>query len=314
MNIRNKILVTGSNGVLGTAILKQLNLRGYKNVLSPSRFEMDLLNVESTISYFEINKPDIVIHLASLVYGLLGNMNNQLRSLIGNTNINNNIFEAISKTNVVTKMFFAGTVAGYPYPYANDLLKECDFFGHGLPHDGEFGYAMSKRHAYAYLKILSEESDIKFTYGVFTNLYGINDKFDVINGHVIPSLISKAYTAKTTDGVLDVWGDGSGIRDFLYADDAADATLLCLEAGCENEIINISSGMGTPLSEVANIVANNFGVKKINFSMHKPTGILRRTVDNTKLKSIGFSQKFSIQNGLKITSDWYSNNIDKVRI
>jgi Nucleoside-diphosphate-sugar epimerases len=135
-------------------------------------------------------------------------------------------------------------------------LKEADFF-EGLPHYGEFGYAMAKRHAYTYLKIISQETEMLFSYGIFTNLYGENDRFDESNGHIIPSLISKAYSASLSGKNLNVWGNGSAERDFLYAEDAARAVLLCLEDDNPQRIINISSGRGIRIGYIAETIAKN---------------------------------------------------------
>jgi len=304
------ILVTGSGGVLGSAILSELNRSGFHNILSPDRSELNLLDANSTRSYIRKYKPKSIIHLASLVYGLGGNLKYQLQSVIANTAINNNLFSAISEVET-EHFFFAGTVASYPFPYSAIPIVEESFFN-GLPHDGEFGYAMAKRHAYTYLKIMSKKNGIRFVYGIFTNLYGPRDKFDVENGHVIPSLIAKGYDAGTKKESLTVWGDGSAIRDFLYASDAASAAVLCMK-NPSNDIINISSGCGVPISAIAELICSYYGVDKINYLTDRPVGIPSRIVDNSRLKKLGFSVSISIEEGIRQTCDWYEKNINGIR-
>lgn len=305
------LLITGSRGVLGTALIKILQSEGFTQLLTPKRHEMDLLDPISTQTYFSRHRPQAIIHLASLVLGLGGNLKYQLRSAIENTSINNNIFSSIQKY-PVKNFFYAGTVASYPFPYHSLPLTEKVFF-EGLPHYGEFGYAMAKRHAYTYLRILSEEIGLRYTYGIFTNLYGEHDRFDPENGHVIPSLIAKAYESSKSQEALVVWGDGTAERDFLHAKDAAKAILLCLDQDDENSLINISSGIGVSIRYLAETLATIAKIPRLIFSTDKPAGIPRRIVDNKKLVQSGFIQSISIEDGLSNTYKWYLSNIGNIR-
>lgn len=305
------ILITGSGGGLGNAVIKNLQKKGFKNLLAPSRNSLDLLNQDAVFDYFSEKRPQIVIHLASIVFGLLGNMENQMRSLIENTQINSNLFSAIDNF-PVKNIFFAGTVAAYPYPYKQIPLQESDFF-HGLPHSGEFGYAMSKRHAYAYLKLLAETKNIRYTYGIFTNLYGEYDRFDENNGHVIPSLVMKAYRSSHFKESFSVWGDGRAERDFLHFNDAAEAIFLCITKEKAESLINISSNVAISIRSVAELIAQEANISDITFLSDKPVGIPSRVVENSRLKSIGFSQTVSIEQGIKNLYNWYSRNITEVR-
>lgn len=304
------ILITGAGGGLGSALKFALSNYGYKKVLTPNRSEMDLLLKESVQGYFARNKPKAVFHLASLVFGLLGNLENQFKSVVENTLINSNLMEAISESGV-EYVFFAGTVASYPFPYVSMPLNEKEFFN-GLPHGGEFGYAMAKRHAYTYLKILKESKGINYTYGIFTNLYGENDKFDTHSGHVIPSLVAKGHQALVNGHDLEVWGDGHAKRDFLHFYDAARAAVHAMEQELD-DLLNISSGRGIEIREVANCVANAFKVAP-RFLTDKPVGIPIRCVDNTKLKKSGFEETVDIEAGIHALCGWYQNNLSNVRV
>ncbi len=312
MSKKFKCLVTGSGGVLGRAVVDQLNQCGFGDVLSPSRRELDLLDPNATEAFLAANSPDVVVHLAATVFGLGGNMKNQQRAVIENSAINHHLFSAVAKY-PVEKFFFAGTVASYPYPYREMPLKEEQFFN-GLPHSGEFGYAMAKRHAYSYLRILGQETGMRCTYGIFTNLYGNHDRFDVEGGHVIPSLIAKAHDAASRGVPLDVWGDGSAERDFLHADDAASAIMLCLNNDDEAErLINISSGEAVSVRHITECIASEAGVTDIRFNSDKPVGIQKRVVDNTQLKSLGFVPKVTIEDGLSRTYRWFTENQVNIR-
>lgn len=308
--LNETVLVTGSGGLLGQAVLQELHNLGASNVLAPRRAELNLQLPAEVAHYLETRRPTIVIHLASLVFGLAGNLKHQLASLETNTAINLNFFSALRQA-APKKVFFAGTVASYPHPYVGDILKEDQFFN-GLPHHGEFGYAMAKRHAYAHLSLMHSELQIPFVYGILTNLYGPGDRFDVEGGHVIPSLIVKAHQAASSSSPLEVWGDGTATRDFLHSSDAARAILLALLSEHVG-LLNISSGTGLAIGEAAQIISDAAGLPSLQFLSDKPVGIKNRIVDNTLLRNIGFSQQVTPQQGLALTYAWYAANKDKVR-
>ncbi len=304
-------MVTGAGGGLGKALLFLLRRQGYSTLLTPSRQDLNLLDAESVIRYIGLHRPNAVVHLAAVVYGLQGNLDNQMCSLLENSQINANVFVAINSY-PVDYFFFAGTVAAYPYPYKRIPLIEDNFFD-GLPHGGEFGYAMSKRHAYAYLKVLKDTKGTNFTYGIFTNLYGENDRFNDNTGHVIPSLIMKANRARIEKKPFIVWGDGTAERDFLHFDDAAKAILRCMEISTTPELVNISSGTSTSIRMLSELVCKSAGVKDIEFQIDKPVGIQSRVVDNTVLRSLGFNQSINLDFGIRRLHRWYSENILGVR-
>lgn len=305
------ILITGAGGGLGNAIIANLQKKGFKSLLTPSKDSLNLLNQDAVFNYFSEKRPHVVIHLASIVFGLLGNMENQMRSLIENTQINSNLFSAINAF-PVKYIFFAGTVAAYPYPYKKIPLQEPDFFS-GLPHSGEFGYAMSKRHAYAYLKLLAETKNIRYTYGIFTNLYGEYDRFDENNGHVIPSLVMKAYRSNKFQESFSVWGDGTAKRDFLHFKDAAEAVFLCITNERAESLINISSNTAISIRSVAELIAQEANIVEVKFLTEKPVGIPSRVVENSRLKSLGFSQEITLEQGIKNLYRWYCENRKRIR-
>ncbi|WJY14586.1 NAD-dependent epimerase/dehydratase family protein [Pectobacteriaceae bacterium CE90] len=311
MQKESKILITGSGGVLGYGIINALKLSGYNNLLVPNKTELNVFDKECVDDYFSFHKPDYVFHLASLVFGLKGNLDNQLKSISNNTIINQNVILACHHFSV-KKIFFAGTVASYPYPYLHLPLIEDDLML-GEPHNGEYGYAMSKRHALAYLKILKENHGIDYCYALFTNLFGQNDKFDTVNGHVIPSLIHKAYNSlHYGDSVLNVWGRPETTRDFLHSSEAGFATLHAMQN--ISGIVNIASGVETTMGNVVDAILDYFNGKlTINWEKDSPVGIPNRSVSIDRLSKSGFLPRFDLNKQISETISWYENNLIRIR-
>lgn len=304
-----KYFITGGHGLLGKAIVKVF---ANKNILAvaPSRAVLDLLDSKAVAQFVETEQPTRLIHLASKVYGLQGNLKNQFSSLSYNTQVNDNIFNAILNSSV-KKVFFSGTVASYPFPYIALPLNEDDLFK-GLPHKGEYGYATSKLHALHYLSILKENHGIDFVYGLLTNMFGPNDKFDTENGHVIPSLMRKAYIAQAEGKALEVWGRKDVTRDFLFIDDAAEAIIHLCDNG--SGMYNIASGQETTMEQLAEEICKAAKILQPTiWQSDKPVGIPARTVDITKLRSTGFSHKNNLADNLKTTYEWYKNNTGSAR-
>lgn len=309
------ILVTGASGLLGNALVQQLRSSGFKKILTPSRSELDLMDRVAVEAYFARHRPATVYHLAALVFGLGGNSKNQMRSLDENTHLNANLFSALF-AHPTQKVFFAGTVASYPFPYTSMPLVEEEFFN-GIPHGGEFGYAMAKRHAYAFMDILAREKGTTYTYGILTNLYGPGDRFDVENGHVVPSLVAKANKAAEQGTPLKVWGSGEATRDFLYIDDAARAIEHCVDQqddlSFSNQLVNISSAQEVSIKHLAELVAKHSNGIELEYDKSGAVGVPRRVIDNARLLGSGFNGFTSIEDGIKATCEWYAANLGVAR-
>ncbi|MDR0528959.1 MAG: NAD-dependent epimerase/dehydratase family protein [Zoogloeaceae bacterium] len=303
-------LVTGSAGALGTAILQELADAGYTNILHPAKSEMDCLDPTSVDRWFEEHRPEYVFHLAAVVYGLQGNLDNQIRGLRENVRVADTVLSACARFSV-KKVFYAGTVAAYGYPYVSLPLREEDAWK-GEPHGGEYGYASAKRYAYALLRVLRQSAGLDFSYGLFTNLYGENDRFNTRSGHVIPSLLAKAECAAQTDKKLHVWGRPDVTRDFLYTRDAARAAILCMEHNLP--LVNISSGQETSMNELVTIINQHYNnALNVVWQKNQPVGIPRRSVDNSLLRSHGFSPQTTLKNGIQNTIQWLKNHKTNIR-
>jgi GDP-L-fucose synthase len=308
----SSVLVTGSGGVLGAALVPLLHNSEAKTVLTPSRNDLDLRDEEQVRSYLAKHCPDYIFHLASLVYGLGGNLQHRFQALSVNTAINNSFFSAISRQDhLPKKIFFAGTVASYPYPYPELPLREETFFD-GQPHAGEFGYGLAKRHAYGYLKLLKEVQNVEFCYGIFTNIFGPYDRFDEVKGHVVPSLVAKLYQAKTLDQPLRVWGDGSATRDFISSSFAASAALNLMES--EAGIYNVSTGVEVSIRKIVETLVEIACYSgPVIWEADRPVGIERRVVSPAKMISAGVLPNQDLRRELEATWSWYCANRADVR-
>lgn len=289
--------------MLGTHVRAVLLSQGFTNLLYPSKTELDLLKREAVEEYFSHTKPEYVFHLAGLVYGLGGNLQNQTDALYTNAQINLNVLRAAGRTRP-KKIFFAGTVASYPYPFKSLPLTEDQLFL-GEPHAGEYGYAVAKNLGYQFLEILRRECGIEYCVGLFTNLFGEYDTFNSESAHVVPSLVYKFFEAAQAKTTLEVWGDGSATRDFMYAKDAARAAVLLMERA--TGLLNVSTGEETTIKQLVMELATiaDVPLARILWRSDKPTGIERRSVDNGKLLALGFNDFTHVRDGLRKTYEWY---------
>lgn len=305
MDTHSRILITGAYGMLGTHVRAALERLGYTNLLCPPQSELDLLQRDAVERYFAAHTPAYVFHLAGLVYGLGGNMQNQTNAFFVNADINLNVLRAAAQTQV-TKIFFAGTVASYPYPFKKLPLTEDQLFL-GTPHAGEYGYATAKTLGYRALELLKRESNIDYCIGLFTNLFGEHDTFNSASAHVLPSLIYKVHNAIQNNTPLEVWGTGSATRDFLYAPDAAEAAVFLMNNF--SGMCNVSSGEEKSISDVVQtLIEISAFTGPVQWQTNAPVGIEQRSVDNNILRSLGFSHFTPFGAALKKTYDWYKNN------
>jgi GDP-L-fucose synthase len=305
MSEENIYWITGGGGLLGTA-LKEVLTEANLAFVAPTSAELDLRDSAAVRDFVDEARPSTLIHLASKVYGIQGNMEMQLEVLSYNTQINDIVFTAISNS-AVRKIFFAGTVACYAFPYVDLPLRE-EMLLSGEPHAGEYGYAASKIHALRYLNVLKRNFGIEYIWGALTNLYGPRDNFRDDSGHVVPSLIRRARSSKVDGIPLQVWGKPCTTRDFLFARDAARAILCLVKAS--SGVYNISSGIETSLEDLASNIATLYELSEpIVWRSDKPVGIPKRHVDNSKLLATGWKAETSLREGLSQTVGWYQASL-----
>lgn len=276
-----RLLITGGHGSLGRATFLEAIKRFPSAIIEcPTRDELNLLKLEQTKDFIEKFKPTHVVHLAARVFGIQGHLNFPMDSLIQNTQIDLNIFSALSE-NPPKWIFYSSTVAAYGFPYDNIPLQESDLFK-GEPHSSEYGYAQSKRFAYAYLKLLEKEKNTQFTYGLLTNLYSAEDRFLGGNGHVLISLVNKALEAKLGNEVLSIWGSGRATRDFLSTHSASG--IICDLFDQNLGIINIGTGVEIGIDQIAKVIEKEFLLEKGYVFTGQKEGILNRYSDIQKLQ------------------------------
>jgi GDP-L-fucose synthase len=307
MNKSDTILVTGAGGLVGSHVVELLETEGYTNVAGLTHKDCDLTNFARTRDVFMGVKPAHVFHAAACVYGIMGNMNNQGKSFLENTKINCSVIEAAMSAQV-DKVTVMGTGAVYPAPPKSLPLKESEIFD-GRPDPHEAGYAHAKRGMLAMLEAYQTNYGLDWAFIVSCNLFGPRDKFDPVNGHVVPSLIAKFYDAKHSGTPVTIWGDGSAQRDFLYVKDAAYVAKIVMDK--VSGPINMGSGNVYSIRQVVDALSEITGVTGIQWDANKPNGQPYRGYDLSKLEAAGFRPAYTPYEGLKETWEWYVWHHDK---
>ena len=277
--------------------------QGYSRIVAPTRTELDLENRDAVISYFKQERAATVFHLAARVFGLKGNIENQRSSFGSNVSINCNVVDACVEAGV-QRIIAAGTVAAYGFPFVRLPLQEEDFWI-GEPHGGEYGYSVAKRLMLSHLNLLAMAGcSYSFSYCALTNLYGPKDNFKDDLGHVVPGLVRKGIQAKRTGSVLEVWGDGTQVRDFLYVQDAARALILVGRSAYRG-LINVCSGQPKSLMDLVSHIKEAIGSDiRIRWRHDMPVGIRERSVNGQRLRDLGFCQITSLGDGINKTVRW----------
>lgn len=297
----SKILITGANGLVGSALSEELKKQGYLNLFQLTRKQCDLTNRDAVASLFLEVEPDVVFHTAATVFGIGGNLKNRGPIFFNNILINTHVIEACRLAKV-KKIIAMGTIAAYPDPKVTPVREE--HIWDGLPHGSESSYGHAKRAMLAHLLAYKESYGLDFAYVISTNLFGPNDKFNSELGHVIPSLILKFYEAKKTNTNVDIWGDGTASRDFLYSHDMAKALILIMNRFSGS--INVASGRETMIKEAVQILTDYFEMQgRVNWNTSMPNGRRFYNLDLTHLNTIGFAPSYSFDEALIQTLDWF---------
>lgn len=303
-----KILVTGSNGLVGTSIRKVLN---QDNIFHTSK-DSDLKDTRQINLFFAKNNPTHVIHCAGKVGGLGGNMNYKGEFYYDNIMINTNVLESSRVHNVEKVVSFLSTCI-FPdqveYPLTEDKIHL------GPPHHSNYPYAYAKRMLDIQTRAYREQYGLNYVSVVPTNIYGPNDNFSLTHGHVVPMLIHKLYLAQKNKTDFIVWGSGKPLREFIYSEDVANLSLWALENYNESEPIILSPSEEISIIDIVDLLVNEFNFKgKVVFDDTKPDGQFRKPTDNSKLKNYLPDYKFTpIEVGIKETVNWFITNYENAR-
>ena len=298
----DRIFVAGHKGLVGSAIVRTLKDRGYKNIVTKTRQECDLLNPLDVKKLFEENRIDYVFDAAARVGGIHANDTYSAEFIYENTMIQTNLIHYAYKY-FVKKFCFLGSVCIYP-KFAPTPVKEEELLCGELEPTND-AYAVAKIHGIKMLQAYNKQYGFKGVSLMPSNLYGPGDNFHPENGHVIPALMQKFNSAVKGESVV-CWGDGTPMREFTYVDDLADACLFAMDHYENAELINVGSGQDVSIKDLANMVAGVVGYDgNIEWDTSRPNGTPKRPLDYSKISSLGWKPKYSLVEGLQKTYEWF---------
>lgn len=308
MEKTSKIYVAGHRGLVGSAILRALQCQGYSNVITRTHSELDLRNQEAVNRLFEQEKPDYVFLAAAKVGGIWANSQSPADFCYDNLLISANVIHA-AYVNQVKKLLFLGSSCIYP-KMAPQPIKE-EYLLTGALEPTNEGYALAKISGMQLCKYYRRQYGCDFISAMPTNLYGINDNFDLNNSHVLPAMIRKFHEAKTQNkSEVVLWGTGKVLREFLYVDDLADALVHLINNYSAESHINIGTGEDLSINDLAVLVRDVVGFKgKIVYDTSKPDGTPRKLLDVSLLHSTGWHHNTSLRKGIEIVYDWYQKQL-----
>jgi GDP-L-fucose synthase len=310
MNQKSKIYIAGHRGMVGSAIKRNLELKGFTNFVVRTHRELDLTNQQAVNEFFETEKPEYVFLAAAKVGGILANCTYPAEFVYENLMIETNVIHAAYLYGV-KKLLFLGSSCIYP-KLAPQPLKE-EYLLTGPLEETNEAYAVAKIAGIRLCKHYNQEYGTNFISVMPTNLYGPNDNFDLNNSHVVPALIRKFYEAKANNGPeVAVWGTGSPRREFMHVDDMADACVYLMKNYNYSDIgefVNIGVGEDLTIKELAELIKSTVGYEgRIVYDTSKPDGTPQKLLDVTKLNKLGWKAKISLREGIKKVFDIYSEN------
>ena len=300
MNKDSKIYVAGHNGMVGSAIVRRLKDLGYTKIITKSRLELDLTNQFQVNQFFHFERPEYVFLAAAKVGGIKANDDFRADFIYENIMIQSNIIKA-SHSNGVKKLLFLGSTCIYP-KHCPQPIKE-EYLLTGLLEPTNDAYAIAKISGVKMCQSFNKQYGDNFISVMPTNLYGPNDNYDLNNSHVLPAMIRKFHEAKVEEkDIVEIWGTGTPMREFLYVDDLADACVYLMNNYNSSEIVNIGTGEDLTIKDLAYLVKEVVGFNgDIYFNTDKPDGTPKKLSDVSKLKEIGWSYKTSLKEGIQKT-------------
>lgn len=304
----SKIYIAGHRGMVGSAILRELKKQGYSNFILKTRKELDLTNQLQVKHFFAKEKPEYVFLAAAKVGGIQANNTYRAEFIYSNLCIQNNVIHAAYQ-HKVKKLLFLGSSCIYP-KLAPQPIKEEYLLTSALEPTNE-PYAVAKIAGLKMCQAYRDQYGCNFISVMPTNLYGPNDNYDLENSHVLPALLRKFHEAKMNGSEeVAVWGTGKAMREFMYVDDMAIASILVMEKYDERDIINIGTGEDITIKELAGTIQKVVGFKgKIAFDQSKPDGTPRKLLDVTKLKKLNFKKEHSLEDGIRFTYEDFKRSI-----
>jgi GDP-L-fucose synthase len=299
MNKSSKIYIAGHRGMVGSAIHRKLVALGYSNIITRTSAELDLRIQERVNEFFEAERPEYVFLAAAKVGGIMANNTYRADFIYENIMIQSNVIHSSYATGV-KKLMFLGSSCIYP-KLAPQPLKE-EYLLTGLLEDTNEPYAIAKIAGIKMCDAYRSQYNCNFISVMPTNLYGPNDNYDLQHSHVLPALVRKFHEAKKANAAeVVIWGTGSPKREFLHADDLADACHFLMQQYNEHGMVNIGTGEDQTITELAEMIGSVVGFSgSITYDASKPDGTPRKLMDVSKLHSLGWKHSISLQHGLEM--------------
>ena len=312
MNAKIKIYIAGHRGMVGSAIWRVLERKGYENLIGRSSSELDLRDQVAVQDFFKQERPDVVIDAAARVGGILANNDYPYQFLMENMQIQNNLI-ATSNECGVAKFIFLGSSCIYP-KLAPQPLKEEYLLTDSLEPTNEW-YALAKITGVKACEAIRNQFGKDFVSLMPTNLYGIHDNFDLRTSHVLPAMIRKFHEAKENKNApVELWGTGTPMREFLFVDDMAEAVVFALENRLPEHLYNVGTGQDLAIKELAETIQRVVGHEgEIIWDSSKPDGTPRKLMDISKMHALGWKHTVDLQIGIEKTYAWFLENQEEFK-
>lgn len=313
MEKSDKIYVAGHRGLVGSAIVRNLQEKGYSNIIGRTHKELDLTNQAMVRDFFEAERPDIVVLAAARVGGINANNTAPADFAYENMQIQCNVIECCHRYKV-KKLLFLGSTCIYPRMAPQPIPEDALLTG-PLEETNE-AYAIAKIAGMEMCRFYKKQYGDDFISCMPTNLYGPYDNYDLDGSHVMPAMIRKFHEAKVNGAAeVELWGTGTPLREFLYVDDMADACVFLLENYNGERHVNIGTGKEVTIKELAEIVKRTVGFEgKIVWNKDMPDGTPRKLTDVNKLHGLGWTHKIELEEGVKLAYQWFKDNVETARM
>ena len=308
MNKKEKIYIAGHKGMVGSAVWRALEKRGYTNLVGVSSKKLNLRNQQAVLDFYKEEKPSVVIDAAAKVGGILANNDYPYDFLMQNMQIQNNLIDGALNSGI-EKFIFLGSSCIYP-KFAPQPLKEEYLLTDSLESTNEW-YAIAKISGVKACQAIRNQYGKDFVSLMPTNLYGYFDNFDLQSSHVLPAMLRKFHEAKINGNTpVKLWGSGTPMREFLFVDDMAEAVVFALENKLPEYLYNIGSGKDISIKQLAETIQNVVGHKgDIIWDNSKPDGTPRKLLDVSKMKALGWHYSTNLKEGVEKTYQWFQENI-----
>lgn len=313
MDKTDKIYVAGHRGLVGSAIVRSLQKKGYENIIGKTHSELDLTCQQAVRDFFEAERPEVVVLAAAKVGGIHANETAPAEFAYENMQIQCNVIKCAHDFGV-KKLLFLGSTCIYPRMAPQPIPEDALLTG-PLETTNE-AYAIAKIAGLEMCKFYKKQYGDDFISCMPTNLYGPHDNYDLSGSHVMPAMIRKFHEAKLAGAPrVELWGTGAPKREFLYVDDMADACVFLLEHYSGEQHVNIGTGKEVTIKELAELVKKITGYEgEIFWNSAMPDGTPRKLTDVSKLHGLGWKHKVELEEGVRLAYDWFCENVDEARL